>query len=80
MHRAKHRADASQASKRSPIGASPRHERCNRYRKRVLFEVPIREWLSEVARTNDKNVRKLTASLAKFVSQQGVFGVALLAR
>ena len=32
--------DAGQASKRSPIGDSPRHERCNRYRKRVLFEVP----------------------------------------
>ena len=29
MHRAKHRADASQASKRSPIGDSPWHERCN---------------------------------------------------
>ena len=39
-HRAKDRADAGQASKRSPTGDSPRHERCNRYRKRVLFEVP----------------------------------------
>src|SRR6516225_8984393 len=29
VHRAKHRADASQASKRSPIGDSPWHERCN---------------------------------------------------
>jgi len=28
--RAKDRADASQASKRSPIGDSPRHKRCNR--------------------------------------------------
>ena len=29
-HRAKDRADAGQASKRSPIGDSPRHKRCNR--------------------------------------------------
>src|SRR5262249_47507370 len=29
-HRAKDRADAGQASKRSPIGDSPRNERCNR--------------------------------------------------
>jgi hypothetical protein len=28
--RAKDRADAGQASKRSPIGDSPRHKRCNR--------------------------------------------------
>ena len=50
-HRAKDRADAGQASKRSPIGDSPRHERCNRplsqdrhRRKRGLFEVPISQY------------------------------------
>jgi recombinase-like zinc beta ribbon protein len=44
------------------------------------LEKTIRNGSLKVARTNDKNVRKLTASLANFVSQLGVFGVALLAR
>src|SRR5262249_9258934 len=42
-----------------PTGDSPRHERCNRYRKRVLFEVPLRKTAIEQDLYDDRHAAGL---------------------